>query len=1123
MILHHLCLENPYLKSSYYFNEKDINNKNRYIKYMSLVKNEKIKEKPIHKIEKSHTLSFCKKKVEIFMQMITNTIISAQRYKSMDIITASDMNICIQNLEMLYAQLKSIDAILKKKQENNNFDDIITALQKINNELSALFRTTGTHNICDIIMVAMGNDFLRDLLSADSEGIFEVIKTYTHPISYIVLPWRGDDQKKTDKKIAKNRIVEDFTIVETSNNFDCFDLARTSKEFHKKVYGIKVAIHNELEKKTLIISGIVDDILIDCTNHVFIKEKMVSLTNNKPNEPDFLSSEFERFCDVLTIKELLIYRKEELYQRFSGYINQTHLIKQKPISQNVKEFIGSGLYGQRRTLIQLLLKQNDPEFQYLAYLLYDLLSNDSNGSIDTVEQTILFDSLPWNIKKYFRDAMKTTVNYTKTLTNFDNNKIPIEQQICLLKASDNIKEKAMIKLKEDKAKSEDSGSKARQYLEGLLKIPFGIFRKESILGTMDEIKEHFRVVVTEMREKNIDAELPQGDKYSSLEVARYFPNIAKGAVQKFHMNEINRFRSLLCKGKRDTLIANTCFINGIIKKHGVDTNRLCHSGKKNGFMRDNIKKFIDNHKDNQQVIRAIKDRYSKIFDKNSIDMVTKHINCIRSKRQEINNTLLSIDSHLDAAVHGHKNAKRQLKRIIGQWINGAQNGYCFGFEGPPGVGKTSLAKKGLAKCLTDKENGCRPFAFIPIGGSSNGSTLSGHNYTYVGSTWGRIVDILMETKCMNPIIFIDELDKVSRSENGKEIIGILTHLVDESQNESYQDKYFSGVDLDLSKALFIFSYNDPDMIDRILLDRIHRVKFDNLTLEDKITITRNYILPEIYTKVGLTDCIVFSEDVIIFLIETYTYEPGVRKLKEILFEIISEINLEILTADSYNDLPIVITKKDISMKYLKNRIEITFTKIHKKPTCGVVTGLWANSLGKGGIIPIESVYYPATNLLEFKLTGLQGDVMKESGNVAKSLAWKLTSSKRRKALLKQFENTKMQGVQLHCPEGATPKDGPSAGTAMTVAMYSLFNNKKVKNDIAITGEINLQGAVTAIGGLKLKILGGIKAGVKLFIFPKSNQKDFDKFLEKYKNKPIIKGIKFHPVEHISEVLKLVFV
>ena len=374
---------------------------------------------------------------------------------------------------------------------------------------------------------------------------------------------------------------------------------------------------------------------------------------------------------------------------------------------------------------------------------------------------------------------------------------------------------------------------------------------------------------------------------------------------------------------------------------------------------------------------------------------------------------------------------------------------------------------------------------------------------------------------MNPIIFIDELDKVSRSEHGKEIIGILTHIVDETQNESFQDKYFTGIDLDLSKALFIFSYNEPGLIDKILLDRIHRVKFENLSLEDKIVITKKYLLPEIYKKLGLNECIVFSDDIITFIVESYTYEPGVRKLKEILFEIISEVNLEILQMNNI-EIPLIMTKDVIKNKYLKERHEITFTKIHSTPSSGIVTGLWANSLGKGGIIPIESIYYPSTNPLDFKLTGMQGDVMKESMNVAKSLAWKLTPQKTKTKLLKHFTETKLQGVHIHCPEGATPKDGPSAGTAITVAIYSLFNKKKVKNTIALTGEMNLQGRVTMIGGLKLKILGGIKAGVKEFIYPKENQKDFDKFMEKYVDKPLIEGIKFHPVETIQEVFKLVF-
>lgn len=187
---------------------------------------------------------------------------------------------------------------------------------------------------------------------------------------------------------------------------------------------------------------------------------------------------------------------------------------------------------------------------------------------------------------------------------------------------------------------------------------------------------------------------------------------------------------------------------------------------------------------------------------------------------------------LDKSIHGHNYAKNQILKIIGQWMNGTQSGYCFGFEGSPGIGKTSLAKKGLSNCLIGADGKSRPFAFIALGGSSNGSTLEGHSYTYVNSIWGRIVDILMETKCMNPIIYVDELDKVSKTEHGKEIIGILTHLIDTTQNDCFQDKYYSGINIDLSKALFIFSYNDPDNIDRILLDRIHRIHFENLSIDE---------------------------------------------------------------------------------------------------------------------------------------------------------------------------------------------------------------------------------------------------------------------------------------------------
>ena len=482
-----------------------------------------------------------------------------------------------------------------------------------------------------------------------------------------------------------------------------------------------------------------------------------------------------------------------------------------------------------------------------------------------------------------------------------------------------------------------------------------------------------------------------------------------------------------------------------------------------------------------------------------------------------------IEKALDDSIYSHTHAKKQIMKIIGQWMNGEQTGYCFGFEGSPGIGKTSLAKKGLTKCLVDVNGEPRPFAFIAIGGSSNGSALEGHGYTYVNSTWGRIVDILMETKCMNPIIYIDELDKVSNTEAGKEIIGILTHLIDPTQNEAFHDKYFAGIDIDISKALFIFSYNDPALIDRILLDRIHRIKFENLTLDDKMVIVRKYILPDINKKMGFDETVEMSDVVVEYIINCYTCEPGVRKLKEIIFDLYGEINLELIKSTNKTEItiPIVMTIDNLENKYLTKYQKISEKKIYKEPRIGIINGLWANALGMGGIIPIQTSFYPSSVFLDLQLTGLQGDVMKESMNVAKTLAWSLTSDSIKKDLLQYFESTKCQGLHIHCPDGSISKDGPSAGAAITTAIYSLLNKKLIMNDVAITGEINLSGEITAIGGLDVKISNGIRAGVKTFLYPQENHRDFSKWQQKCATPH--PGIKFVAISTITQVFEYVFV
>jgi ATP-dependent Lon protease len=710
--------------------------------------------------------------------------------------------------------------------------------------------------------------------------------------------------------------------------------------------------------------------------------------------------------------------------------------------------------------------------------------------------------------------MKRTVEYTNELSNYDMHKLPLEQQICLLKVPDSVKEKAMQKLKEVKAKSEDSGSKARQYLDGLLKIPFNIYKKEPIMNIMDNIRLKY---INALRINNISNN-PLKDNYTSLEILRNITDYKKGQTK--NNIDILNIKNMLSQYNKQKLIEYTLKMNEINQKLNLNQIKINYSKKTKQELLISMNSFIDNlYTDNLQTNNVLKDIFGET---QNTAPLTSNINEIAKRFDEINTYMSNVKNTLDNAIHGHDKAKKQIERIIGQWINGKQDGYCFGFEGPPGIGKTSLAKKGLSDCLKDEKGNSRPFAMIQMGGDSNGPSLHGHNYTYVGSTWGSIVQILIDKKCMNPIIFIDEIDKISKTEHGKEIIGILTHLLDPAQNDCFQDKYFSGIDLDLSKALFILSYNDADRIDKILLDRVHRISFKSLSLEEKLVISNSHILPEIYDKMGLQNMIHFSDDVLTFVIDEYTCEPGVRKLKEMLFEIVAEINLNILkTFETTFNIPINITIEDIKNKYLKDKRESLIRKVSNQNEVGFVNGMYATSLGTGGTLPIHAKYFPSDKFLDLKLTGLQQDVMKESMHVALTVAWNLTELKIQNELRKKYdvENHKC-GINIHTGDNAVSKDGPSGGCAITCALYSLLNGVPIKPEFGITGEIQMSGEVTAIGGLNYKILGSLKSNVKSFIFPKENEKDFREFYEKYKDNEMLVGVKFYPISNVDEALEL---
>jgi len=1082
------------------------------------------------------------KKLTCYEDIIQKTSINIKRYKLLDIIDVNDSMICLNKLENINKKINDIN-----KNKTKDIDDTINKLQIINNEMSLIIKTYGTQNLEDCIVICFGNTNFLNILKNDDYILekYNLLKKYFHPISYKVLT-------KEDENIH-DKVKTSSVLYKKSNILDCIDLSKNEKNFYMNVYGIQLRVcHNETNQ-CILITGILDDVNVFYLNNKYINKKIKTIKDDVPKTKEFEDVSFQNFLDSLNIKDYIICSSLDIFNKYMGFMNQINMIRKKPLSECVKEFIKGDLFIKRNTLIQLIIDFNNCENQYLAYLLYDILSYDTNENVDNTEQTILFDSFPWFIKKYFKDIIKNTIQYTNKMMNFDMNTIYFENQIILMKVDDYVKEKAVSKLREIKTKSEDSGSKARQFLEGLLKIPFGIYKKEPILYTMEKIRNLFMFLcsIKEIKNLLLKNNISIKDKYTNLEIINYVGLIKKKVVNE--NEKTKNFKKKIYSKKKDFLIDILSRINLFIE----DKNDFCEKNKLNILKKseitgridlflssckeldllDDFLSFVDlncpdinNNEIKQSNKQSNKQSYKKVdYDLLRYDIKEFSIEEIVQKIEEIfmfiKNYLKNVRTILDESVYGHETAKIQIEKIIGQWINGEQSGYIFGFEGPPGVGKTSLAKYGLSKCLVDENGVSRPFEMIQIGGENNGSVLQGHNYTYVGSKWGSIVQILMDKKCMNPIIFIDEIDKISKTENGKEITGILTHLLDSTQNDCFQDKYFSGINIDLSKCLIILSYNDAENIDKILLDRIHRIKFDFLSTENKIIICKNYLLPEIYRNLGLEGVVQIEDSVLEFIIEKYTYESGVRKLKEHLYDLFREINLDVLKHEETQQLDklhIVVNEEDIENRYFKKKYKIINKKIHKEDSVGIINCLWTNNLGQGGILSASSKLFPSGKFLELKLTGLLDDIMKESLNISLTNAYELLNLEEREVVHTKYDGDKKYGIHIHMGDGSVHKSGTSAGIAITLLVYSLLTNKKIKNNYAVTGEAgDLFGSSSEIGGLETKIIHGIKAGVKNFIFPKENELDFNTFMEKYKNNKIIEGVNFYAITNIKEAIELI--
>lgn len=1046
----------------------------------------------------SNIQEFIREKNIYIQEIIENTIVSIQQHKKNNLFSENDVNLSVSILLELYEKINSINIINNNLSEDSNIT--LSLLQKIIDKLSLVICGFGTKKLEDLLFVCFGSEFknikFEDEILNDK---LKILSNHIHPISYKLIPWKNK-KKNNNENYCCDKITDEITEYEDLNQFECLnDTDISDIPISDKINYLKCIIQNKHSKKTLIINGIIDNIPIYCLNNKYIKMRLDELTSINNEMDGEYKNIHKNIIQSLSLKDMLIYSNNDIFKKTMLVIRDVNSIKQNHIDNIVKKFLDFDIIGQRDFIINLLLYKEDSDIQNSCYILYDLINSNSTNNDNS--STFLYDSLPWNIKQSFKNIVKTNIKQNQELfQKYETSKTTLEQQIYMLKVDENTKEKAVSKLKEIKNKPDEMTIKTKQYLEGLVKIPFETFYEEPMTKYMSDNNELFLHVIKNIPEEMINYEIENKTKYTNKEIIIYNSKIQSNCIE-FIKNKL-LIQSKDMKLKTIQKISSS-FFN--LKKN-TGKNKSEHMN----YFQNKIKKC-----DEITLLASIFDYHNNTKHKSLIQETLQ----IKENSHLISNSLNNMEISLNDSIHGHQHAKNQIMKIVGQWMNGEKNGYCFGFEGSPGIGKTSLASKGLANCLKDDSGNTRPFSFIALGGSTNGSFLEGHSYTYMNSTWGRIVEILMDSKCMNPIIYIDELDKVSKTEQGKEIIGILTHLIDSTQNTHFQDKYFAGINIDLSKVLFIFSYNNPQDIDKILLDRIHRIKFENLDIEEKIIIVKKYILPEINTKMGFEDTIRIDDDCIEYIINSYTLEPGVRKLKELLFDLYGEFNLEILKNKEDISIPISITKESLE-KYLIKYDKIIEKKIHKNCEIGIINGLWANSLGCGGIIPIQTLFYPSSTFLQLQLTGLQGDVMKESMNVAKSLAWSLTVDTIKKKWLEYFDKTKCQGLHIHCPDGSISKDGPSAGAAITIAIYSLLNKLKIRNNIAITGEITLNGSITAIGGLDIKIRYGIKAGVKKFLYPKENNRDIVMLKEKI---DIPDDVDLIEIEEIKDIFNHVFV
>ena len=428
------------------------------------------------------------------------------------------------------------------------------------------------------------------------------------------------------------------------------------------------------------------------------------------------------------------------------------------------------------------------------------------------------------------------------------------------------------------------------------------------------------------------------------------------------------------------------------------------------------------------------------------------------------------------------------------------------FFGPPGVGKTSLANS-IAKALG------RPLVRMALGGLEDVNELRGHRRTYVGAMPGRIVQGLIDAKSMDPVIVLDEIDKVGRSQRG-DPTSVLLEILDPEQNSQYRD-YYLNFNIDLSKAIFIATANDIGAIPAPLRDRMEFITVSSYTPDEKYEIAKQYLIPQELKKHALLEEeFAITSKALKILIDEYTREAGVRGLRRKIAELMRKSATLLLKDEMLQKIKIKV--KDLPMFADKKVFEVS--AIDKEPLIGVVNGLAWTSVG-GDVLKIEAIKIKGKGLVT--LTGSLGEVMKESAHIAFSVVKILIDNRELEVakIDKEIEIYKQYDLHIHVPEGATPKDGPSAGITMATAIASILSEKKIDNQVAMTGELTLTGKVLPIGGLKEKLIAAYKAGVTKALIPEKNyERDLDEIPKEVKD-----AIEIISVSNIEEVLSKVLI